>query len=263
MDKEIKSLDYRFSELAFNAQLEIEEQVRVEIERVSCGRKRKVMVVKKFRHHLTYLPLDIKSEHLQFIESNVDKIVKTDDTELIFSYLKLYWSFLNYSLLEHIIDKFGSVQLKDDMTKYVNDLVVFRATTTVAQFVEVWQKICIRRTRPPHFSELAVSITLNPSECTLEDLENVRKDFCRELLLSDFALVLVDVQPGSVFVVWYVPSSIVPQLSRALRDYKGNLFCIHCISALKLDDQFFDDLWVLEEERDRVGSGKENAGTSH
>ncbi len=264
VDEEIKCLDSRFSELVFKAQLEIEEQVHVEIKDVNSSGRRKLLVVKKFRHHLTYLPADIRAEHYQFLKSNLDELVRADNTEQIFMYLNLYWSFLDYSLLEHIINKFGSVQLNDDMTKYATELAVFIATTTVAQFVERWPTVCGRKTIPPHFSELTVRITLSASECTLERLEKVRKDFCREFSLSTFALVLAEVQPGSVFVVWYVPSSIVPQLSSTLSDYTGNLFCIHCISTLKLDDQLFDDLLVLEEECDRVDiSGGRNAGTSH
>ena len=48
----------------------------------------------------------------------------------------MYWDFINYSLLEHVINEFGSDQLKEDMRQYIADLEEFRKTTTVAQFAK-------------------------------------------------------------------------------------------------------------------------------
>jgi len=47
----------------------------------------------------------------------------------IWSILNLYWDFLNYDLLEHVIGNFGSQDLKHQMQDYIEEFSEFKRRT--------------------------------------------------------------------------------------------------------------------------------------
>ncbi len=188
------------------------------------------------------LPATIRPDHFEFVQESLNTISKAEKFHEIFLYLNLYWSFIDCNLLEYLISKFGSEGLQAQMASYVADLVIFRNSTTVAQFAKHWSNVGSKKDPPPHFSELRAKLPDDPSSYTLEYVENLRIDFCREFFLSRSALVLAGVNPGSVVVVWYVPSSITPRLSVDLSSYKGKLFQGYGVTELHLDSESFDVL---------------------
>ncbi len=203
---------------------------------------------------LTYLPASIRSDHYEFIQESLSTIKKAKDIEELFLYLNLYWSFIDCNLLQHLIGTFGSEGLQVQMDSYVADLVRFRKSTTVAQFAKHWPKFGCKKDPPPHFSELRAKLPNDPSSCTLEYVEKLRIDFCREFFLSRSALVLAGIIPGSVIVVWYVPSSITPRLDSDLSKYEGKLFQVYGMTELHLSP-FSTSFVALRRER-KTRSGR-------
>ena len=134
--QEIENFETRFDKLASDAQMEIEE---------------KETSVKKFRHSLSRLPQSIRRDHLQFITENLSNLQAATSIDQLFMYLDLYTSFLDYSLLDHIVKRYGSEKMKKAMREYVQDLTEFRKITTVEQLVRNWSG---RVEPPPNFSEL-------------------------------------------------------------------------------------------------------------
>ncbi len=232
--REIEDLHNRFSDLVCKVRFEIED----DIERRRTSHKRWVI---KLQNGLFQLPPNIEPDHYEFLKENLDTISENKSVDKFFNYLNLYWSFIDCNLLEYLISKFGSEGLQAQMASYVTDLVRFRKSTTVSQFAKHWPKFGGKKDPPPHFSELKAKLPDDPSSCTLEYVEKLRIAFCREFFLSRSALVLAGVNPGSVVVVWYVPSSITPRLSVDLSKYEGKLFHGYGVTELHLS-QFFDHL---------------------
>lgn len=203
--KRIENFEERFSSLEFATLLELEE---------------KQTSLKRFRHSITLLPVAIKRDHKRFLEESLSDITKVESLDELFMHLNLYWNFLDYSLLEHIINRFGSATLKQQMKTYASDLFHFRKRTTVRQFVSNCPGSCCRRVEPPppYFSKIMCKLDRKASEYTLEELEQTRKKFCREFSLSEFVVTLGDIEDGSVTVWWIVPSVIVPELTTAVRN---------------------------------------------
>ena len=61
----------------------------------------------EFRISVAVLPTSLKYQHKYFVKHHSSQIAKATTVEEIFSILNSYWNFLNYSLLAHIISKFG------------------------------------------------------------------------------------------------------------------------------------------------------------
>ncbi len=162
------------------------------------------------------------------------------DFDILFHYwnTEYVWSFLDVTLLEHIVKRLGTDILKDMMAQYIHELKEFRKRTTVFMLMNLWQGC-----KSPEDYEACkkVILTLKESakECTLEKLESLRKHACTRLqkkfVLSEAALVLFDVKPGSITLIWIVHNNTVEDFKEAMRVF----FKENNIMQLKLDGEVF------------------------
>ena len=174
-----------------------------------CELEKSHVHLKEFRTKLTLLPRTIRHEHTTFIKENLPKFLEAGNLEEIFMHLNLYWSFLDYSLLDHIIDRFCSCDLKRDMHRYKLELGKFCHETTISQVIESWSG---QVEPPPTFTEFTNTLDRDAATYTLEELDKLRRDICREFSLSDFILMFRRVVKGSLIITWFVPSGVVRQL---------------------------------------------------
>ena len=158
--------------------------------------------------------------------------------EDIFLLLNLYWDFLNYTLLEHIVTNFGNNDTKAAMANYVTELVAFRKATNLSDFISHWP--CAGEA-PPDMSELVTKIKKKMekdwSNCTLEDVEQFRRTLTQKLLLPSFAVLLRNAEQGCISLTWLIPSSIVKLLSKDIHNTKLDWFKEHHIEGLAIDGQ--------------------------
>ena len=90
----------------------------------------------EFRLSVAVLPTSLKYQHRYFLHHHSSQIAKATTVEEIFSILNNYWNFLNYSLLAHIISKFGDKELKRELSRYITALQAFRTRTKISDFVQ-------------------------------------------------------------------------------------------------------------------------------
>ena len=169
--------------------------------------------MRKFRTSLMLLPATIKLEHTAFLKENLATFLRAENLEEIFMHLNLYWNFIDYSLLDYIIDRFCSEELRKEMKEYLVDLEKFRRVTTISQM------ICSMPGRvepPPSFTEFTNTLDRDASTFTLEELEELRVKLCNEFTLSNFILMFRGVVKGSLIITWIVPSCIVARLRQSL-----------------------------------------------
>ena len=178
------------------------------------------------------LPYAISKEHEQFLLSKYHLFEKAQTIERIFLHLNLYLSFIDFSLLEHIVEHFGSHGLQQKMKQYSRDMEMFSMETPVIDIIRFIPHLSDRCKPPPHFARLKMKLNFDPKTCTLGDLEQHRKNCGGEFLLSKFALFLVEIGEGSLVEVYLVPSDIVP----ALKDHvqKKSLTFFLNLEILKL-----------------------------
>lgn len=161
------------------------------------------ITLQSFRQSLARVSSSIKAEHKQFLKDNYPIFREAKAIDDIFFHLGLYLSFIDSSLLEHIIEHFGSLALKQRMGQYSRDMTEFRQTTTVADIIPY---LSGRPEPPPEYVKLELELDYNPRTCTLEELEQARIKLGKEFSLSKFALFLLNIQEGSVIAVCLLPS---------------------------------------------------------
>ena len=178
---------------------------------------------------LTLLPIALRNEYEKFILENLSTLEKADSIRKLFHHLNPLSSFIDYHLVEYLVEEFGSEQLQEDMSAYVKLVQVFYDETTVQQLMDHWPG---RRDIPPHFEELKAVIGEDPGTYTLRRLDSLRKRFCSETRLSEVVLSLIGVGRKNSFIVrWVVPSIFVPKLKSVISSLRSFYQREHIISV--------------------------------
>ena len=163
---------------------------------------------------LTLLPIALRSEYQSVIVGNLETLERADSIRKIFHHLNPHVTFIDYGLLEHIINEFGSRRLKRDMSKYIETVQVFIHQTTVQELMDHWPGV---REIPPHFEELRAVIDEDPSSCTLRQVDDLRKRFCSKIKLYETVLILIGIKKRSSFLLsWIIPSLFLPRLKSVI-----------------------------------------------
>ncbi len=219
---EIKSFDERFISLRKAALKDLTESE---------------IYVRMFCQSLPILPDSMSSKRKDFVENA--KSIKG-----IFAHLNCYLSIIDFSLLEHIIEQFGSERLKEDMSCYAQEMRNFRKRTTLS---EILLKFASDDDPPVDFSRLTVKTDLDAKVATLENLS--KKNFASRFLLSHLAFFLSDTRVGSLLVTWFVPT-VVGTFIRLEIGKKDVSFLINGILKLSLDgEQLYPSLSITEVEQ--------------
>ena len=113
VENEVQYLDKKFRSLVDKANQEVCRQMEPSV----------------FLFRVTNLPVLACLQHRTFIEEKLTNLPPPVTFENIWTKLNLYWNFLNYGFLEHVIDRFGSADLKQQMQKYVDKLAIFKQRT--------------------------------------------------------------------------------------------------------------------------------------
>ena len=189
-----------------------------------------------FLSRVTYLPVSARSQHQSFIKKNLTNIPPPVTFESIWSILNLYWDFLNYRLLEHVINKCGSDDLKKQMQDYVDELSTFKQTTRLCDFIESWP---CRDDGPPEdrLKKLVVKMRHKWSQCTLQDVESFKKALVHKFFLPEFDILLQKAERGCVCVTWLTSPSVATLLQQNLANIETEFFKKHGINAVTIDGQ--------------------------
>ncbi len=194
----------------------------------------KGVTVTDFRRTLMTLPSYMTNENKDFIISKYFLFEKAESIETIFLYLNFYLSFIDFSLLEHIIEQFGSDSLKQNMSCYAEDMRQFRIKTPVSEALDHLPKMS---DAPADYSRLTVEFDFDVHTATLEDLETYRKRFASEFLLSQLALSLSDLQESSLLVTWLVPAAVGAMISDQVQKKSSSFVLSNSILKLSLEGE--------------------------
>ncbi|KAL5473065.1 hypothetical protein EMCRGX_G027506 [Ephydatia muelleri] len=165
--------------------------------------------------YLTLIPTVMKQDHISFLMKHNQDIARASSVIEIILLLNLYWDCFNYGLLEHLVEKCGCNQTKQLMEQFAQDVKAFMKETKLADFMCIWKG---REEVPPGFSQLVVRHGLDPKQTTLCQVEQFRKDFCQHYSLHQVVLIFRSVHPGSVAVVWLIPSHVAEHLCAEMKN---------------------------------------------
>ena len=168
----VQYLDRKFGSLVNKAYKEVNEKMKPS-DFLSC---------------ITYLPVVARAQHRSFIEKKLTSIPPPETIWNIWCILNLYWDFLNYGLLEHVINVCGSEDLKHQVLEYILELSTFKQTTRLCDFIDSWPSR--RYGQVDSLKKVVALMQMEWSQCTLHDLESFNIDLVHKFFLPDFDIQL-------------------------------------------------------------------------
>ena len=185
--------------------------------------------------NLRGLPLSLRKEYESSILNRMHRMRTETQVYELFIHLNPLTSFIDYQLIEYVIKTFGSDTLKRDMRSYCSEMIVFMKETTIKQLINHLPGQ-FETEIPPKFSLIEAKIGENASECTLEQLNVIRKRYCSEVQLSEIIFHLVAVVESNFIIVrWLVPSAIVDDIVKSTRNIDQSFYQAYKITSLTLD----------------------------
>lgn len=201
---------------------------------------------RKFRISVTVLPTSLKYQHKYFLEQHCSKIVKATTVEEIFSILNSDWDFLNYSLLAHIISKFGNEEVKEQLSSYTTSLQAFRSQTKIRDFMKAWT---VNPNLSPTFVFLTTKMSSEWDNCTLEDVEEYRKSMAKRSSLPVYNFHFKGANQGCICLTWSVPDHAICFLTVAMNSV---FLQQHSIEEVTIDGKNLDGYKHIQETEFRM-----------
>ena len=163
---------------------------------------------------LTLLPVELRSEYQKFMVDNLQVLERADSIRKLFHHLNPLQSFIDYTLLEHLVEELASRRLKKEMAVYVQKVQLFLEQTTVEQLIGRWHS---QHEIPPHFERLTAMIDADPRMYTLRQVDDLRRRFCSEVSLRETVLIFIRLgRRNSFLIIWAVPSILAPRLKSVI-----------------------------------------------
>ena len=175
-----------------------------------------------FLSQVTTLPVSDRYQHRSFIEEKLTDIPPPVTFEKIWSRLTIYWDFMNYGLLKHVINKLEREDLKHQMKDYMDELCTFKRRTRLCDFIDSWP---CKDERPPEegLRKVVFKMDRDWTQCTLHDVESFKMALVHKLFLPEYDIILQKAERGCVCVTWVTSPSITTLLQQNLASMEKEL----------------------------------------
>ena len=153
---------------------------------------------------LTMLPDKFRREYESEIQAMLPTLKEEERIPKLFLQLNPLFHFLDYDLLDHLINKFGSVDLKAKMSKYLTDINKFMEETTIRDVIDMNY---LRGVDFENSLTLKVKFDGDPKNYTLKQVDRFRTKFCNKTKLSRAIFgLLYCADAHSFFIIWCFPA---------------------------------------------------------
>ena len=193
--------------------------------------------VKQVLRALTRLPFTFRTEYESKIQSMLPEIEERRVIDNLFYRLNPLFTFIDYELLQHLISKFGSQELKREMASYTEKVQLFKKVTTIGELIDCWPGLEVP---PIDYKRLRAKFADDPKSYTLEKLDSFRNRFYSKIRRSEFVtvsiLMLVE-STNSFIAVWFIPTVAVQELIEAISQIDRTFFQTEQILELSLGER--------------------------
>lgn len=138
---------------------------------ILSGFKTGEVSVKEVLECLLQLPVSLKLQYDEFLQSRAAHLSQASSFDELFSILSPFWNFLNPSLLIHLALRFGDGQTRSSVNEYSGQLKEFRMRNKIKHYIDMLL---------PDAKEIVTKSGDNWMEKNLEQLEEFRIEVSRK-----------------------------------------------------------------------------------
>ena len=187
---------------------------------------------------ITKPPFEIRKTYETVIQNMLPDLEDRKSIHTLFFRLTPLFTFIDYELLEHLISKFGSDDLKKSMKSYACRIKLFKRDTTISDMIDYWPGPSSVDEEEKYFKRLRAKFNGEPKTYTLEKLDNFRRIFFSQMRLSEFVsvFILTSLESASSFYAeWLIPTVIVPDVVAAATLVEDSFYVEEGVALVWLD----------------------------
>ena len=167
-----------------------------------------------FKLDLIKLPTHLeKYKKFMFLRKKRKKIMKAESIQEVFDILDNYWNYVDYSLLEHIVEKYCDDEIKKQMKDYVQELDTFETSTFAKELTSVVEAL---RKPPKGYNTLTATLEIDAAECSLHHARKVKEAIAERASLEKYVLLLLELHASSVVIVIAYPPAVHKDIVQSL-----------------------------------------------
>lgn len=174
--------------------------------------KREHITVDNFILYLRTIFIEYEERHRKFYEQLYSQISEDETMENAWYRLSGQWSYLDYTLLDHIIHKCQDRELKAKMSNYKATAREFRCRTRLYDFARFYTPFSRTYSRLLQNGFVKATLGISWEECHLENLMILKTYITQDYFLPSFSFVLKDIQPHDEMRYMVVRWAIHPLL---------------------------------------------------
>ena len=166
------------------------------------------------------------------------------------------WDYLNYDLLQDIIEEFASDddELNAMMEQYQRDLTGHVLTLQIQTYLEATHNkhpiatsdsensgdeiisALLPQQKRKFFNELSLKIDANVTDCTLGYIKGLWQSLANQFRLPRPAMILHSIAEGCICITWLIPTNLATHVTRMVRE-TSDMFAKQHILRVKLEEQ--------------------------
>ena len=166
--------------------------------------------------YLTNLSVSIREDtDCRVFTHHQAEIITYSTLTQVFQWLTIhgFWSFLNYYLLERLVDKYGNETLKTSVSAFKADMEQFKSNMKLVDFLPAWSGRSAHITESG-FQAIILRLHKDWSGCTLADVAKMEGYLESRFLINRFIFRFANGRPGSVVIMWLVPSHVIEYIKK-------------------------------------------------
>ena len=177
----------------------------------------------------------VATENESFLHHEHDKLAKSNNIQDIFIILSNYWSFLDYTLLENIIEKFGSEEDKENLERYKSEVKQFLKSCKVDenQPATLWKRYK-PSTSNSVLDEQRVLLCFKLETKSLCMYYDIKSAIANIFDTNVECIVIDEIRPGCIELVFLFPRIILKAMLPLSEKIKNEFTKMKPVAVLKI-----------------------------
>ena len=201
-----------------------------------------VAIQKQMVNELKVEEISLKelSQCLMDQQPNLPEDASIQLSEALLNHHSFHPSFVDFEMLDIIVEQYGSHYLESMMKSYCSYMSVFTKHLTAERLINLQ---AVHSEHPPNILKTECRIMKQPSDYSLEDVESLKDTLCTELDFNTFtfAMILNNIRSpisGSFSVSWLVPTCFTSDLIESVSHINSAFYVRNNIASLSIGNQW-------------------------
>ena len=224
-DERVFEVDERYDELCQTIEA-LQQKFASLIRSAFTSFKNKPVPVGELQVYLSQRCVDERHK-IPLFEKRMNDIIHQSTHQQVFMLLSRIraWDFLDFSLLKDVVNEFQLPELNPKLASYAQDVCTFQSETKLIDFLKVWKSSCLEKELPA-CEILIAKCSGDMRNLTLADVAKKARIIADKFSLLTLAARLGWANPGSVYLLWYVPEAVSKHIEEVMvSKERPNLVC--------------------------------------